>query len=118
MKKQTFPLIDTHGNAPVRSEYRTPVCLLANALQYMMFATVSDEGNSGSGSCWMLGIGWSPVFDVLLIPFGGRFMWPLAVAGLGGRYLVTRALVRLGHPSKNPARIAFSIVDIGGLYSD
>jgi hypothetical protein len=28
-------------------------------------------------------------FCVLLIPFFGRFIWPLAVAGLGFKYFVT-----------------------------
>ncbi len=93
MKKHTFPFIDTNGNAPVRSEYTTPLCLSANAPQHMMFAMISGAGN----------IGCKVYLDVLRIPFGVFFMWPFAVAVLGGRYFVTSFSVMLGHPSRNPA---------------
>ena len=43
----------------------------------------------------------SPVQPLLLIPFFGRFMCPLAAAGLGFKYLVTRSSERLRHPFKN-----------------
>ena len=39
---------------------------------------------------------------VLLIPCPGHFMWPLAVSGLGLRYLVIRFAVMLGQPLKKP----------------
>jgi hypothetical protein len=52
---------------------------------------------------------------VLRIPFLGRFMCPLAVAGLGFKYLVTSSSDRLGHPFKKPFRKAFKREDILGL---
>jgi hypothetical protein len=55
---------------------------------------------------------------VLRIPCRGRFMWPLAVAGLGLRYLSINFSDRLGHPFRNPFRTAFRSVDIFGLHSD
>ncbi len=53
---------------------------------------------------------------VLRIPFLGRFMCPLAVAGLGFKYLVTSSSDRLGHPFKKPFRKAFKREDILGLH--
>ena len=53
---------------------------------------------------------------VLRIPFLGRFMCPLAVAGLGFKYLVTSSSDRLGHPFKKPFRNAFKREDILGLH--
>jgi len=53
---------------------------------------------------------------VLRIPFLGCFMCPLAVAGLGFKYLVTSSSDRLGHPFKKPFHKAFKIVDILGLH--
>ena len=53
---------------------------------------------------------------VLLIPFFGCFMCPVAIAGLGFRYLVTRSLERLGHPFKKPFHKAFNREDILGLH--
>jgi len=54
---------------------------------------------------------------VLHIPFLGRFMCPLAVAGLGFRYLVTiSSSDRLGHPFKKPFRKALKREDILGLH--
>ncbi len=35
--------------------------------------------------------------SVLQIPLRGCFIWPLAIAGLGFRYLVTPFAVKLGH---------------------
>jgi hypothetical protein len=55
---------------------------------------------------------------LLRIPILGRFMWPLAVAGLGLRYLVTLTAVRFGHPLRKPQRIAFKSVEMRGLYND
>lgn len=66
----------------------------------------------------MLGIVVTVVLDVLRTPFGGFFMWPFAVAVLGGRYLTTSFSVIFGHPSRKPARMALSKVEIGGLHSD
>ena len=53
---------------------------------------------------------------VLLIPFFGRFICPLAVAGLEFKYLVTRSSERLRHPFKNPFCKAFNREDILGLH--
>jgi hypothetical protein len=53
---------------------------------------------------------------VLLIPFFGRFICPLTVAGLGFKYLVTRSSERLGHLFKNPFCKAFNREDILGLH--
>ena len=66
----------------------------------------------------MLGTGCTAFLDVLCTPFGGFFMWPFAVAVLGGRYLTTSFSVMLGHPSRKPARIALSKVESGGLHND
>ena len=43
-------------------------------------------------------------------------MCPLAVAGLGFKYLVTNSSDRLGHPFKKPFPKAFRIKDIFGLH--
>ncbi len=55
---------------------------------------------------------------VLRIPFLGHFMCPLAVAGLGFRYFVTRSLLRFWHPLRKPFFNAFMRLDIMGLQSD
>ena len=66
----------------------------------------------------MFGTGCVAFFEVLRMPFAGRFMCPFAVAVLGGRYFVISRSVRLGHPSRYPARVAFSSVEMGGLHKD
>ncbi len=40
--------------------------------------------------------------QVLLMPWRGRFMWPLAVAKLGLRYLSIKVSDKLGRPLSNP----------------
>ena len=45
-------------------------------------------------------------------------MCPLAVAGLGFKYLVTSSSDRLGHPFKKPFHRAFNSDDIFGLHID
>ena len=55
---------------------------------------------------------------VLLILYPGHFMWPLAVPGLGLRYLVIRFTVMLGQPLRKPFCVAYSNDDIMGLPSD
>ena len=55
---------------------------------------------------------------VLLIPCRGRFMHPLAVAGLGLRYLSTNSSLIFGHPLRKPLRMALMSLDILGLHSD
>ena len=56
--------------------------------------------------------------QVLLILCHGRFMWPLAVPGLGLRYLVIRFTVMFGQPLRKPFCVALSNDDILGLLSD
>jgi hypothetical protein len=43
-------------------------------------------------------------------------MCPLAIAGLGFKYLVISSSDRLGHPFKKPFRKAFNREDILGLH--
>ena len=45
-------------------------------------------------------------------------MCPLAVAGLGFRYLRISVSDMLGHPLRNPFRVALRSVDIVGLHRD
>ena len=76
------------------------------------------------GAIWGIGTGIgctvSPFvlafLPVLRIPFLGRFICPLAVAGLGFKYLVTRSSDRSGHPFKKPFLMAFKREDILGLH--
>ncbi len=56
------------------------------------------------------------VVHMLWIPCPGRFMWPLAVAGLWLRYLITPLAVRLGHPLRYPRWFALRSVEIFGLH--
>jgi hypothetical protein len=55
---------------------------------------------------------------VLRIPWCGRFMWPLAVAGLGFKYLRISVSDIFGHPLRNPFRVALRSLEIVGLHSD
>ena len=55
---------------------------------------------------------------VLRMPCRGRFICPLAVAGLGLRYLSISSSDMLGHPFKKPRRVALRSVDILGLHND
>jgi hypothetical protein len=55
---------------------------------------------------------------VLCIPILGCFMWPLAVAGLGLRYVVTFTAIRFGHPLRKPQWIAFRSVEMRGLHNN
>ena len=52
------------------------------------------------------------------MPWRGRFMWPLAVAGLGFKYLRISFLEMLGHPFRKPFCVALRSLDIFGLHSD
>ena len=59
------------------------------------------------------------IFGVVLrIPWCGRFMWPLAVAGLGLRYLSISSSDMLGHPFKKPFLVALRSLEILGLHND
>ncbi len=55
---------------------------------------------------------------VLCIPILGQLMWPLAIARLGLRYLVTPTAVRFGHSLRKPRWIAFRSVKMHGLHND
>ena len=55
---------------------------------------------------------------VLLIPWRGHFICPFAVAGLVVKYFRINFTLIFGHPSRNPFRTAFNIVDIFGLHKD
>ena len=55
---------------------------------------------------------------VLLIPFQGCFICPLAVAGLALRYLFISFLLRLGHPSRKPLQPDLRRVDTFGLHNE
>ena len=55
---------------------------------------------------------------VLRMPCRGRFICPLAVAGLGLRYLSISSSDMLGHPFKKPRRVALRSVEILGLHND
>ena len=94
--------------------------------------TLLNSGRIGGLTCAIVGLGivatvgcvelglnvrWGFVC-VLRIPFLGRFMCPLAVAGLGFRYFVTSSLLRSGHPLRKPFFNAFMRLDIVGLQSD
>ena len=76
------------------------------------------------GATWGIGIGTgctaSPFvfafYLVLRIPFLGRVVCPLAIAGLGFKCLVTSSSDRLGHTFKKPFRKAFKREDILGLH--
>ncbi len=46
----------------------------------------------------------------------GRFMWPLAVAKLGLRYLSIKVSDKLGHPLRNPLQTALRRVEILWLH--
>ncbi len=58
-------------------------------------------------------LGW-----VHLILCRRHFMWPLAVAGLGLRYLSISFLDNLGHPLRNPLCTVFNNMKIFGLHND
>ena len=75
------------------------------------------------GTCWITGCvsccGIALFFGVVLrIPWRGRFMCPLAVAGLGFKYLRMSFSEMLGHPFRKPFRVALRSLDILGLHSD
>jgi hypothetical protein len=72
----------------------------------------------GSGPALALIGACAMMHRVLCIPILGRFMWPLAIAGLGLRYLVTPTTVRFGHPLRKPRRIAFRSVEMRGLHNN
>jgi hypothetical protein len=84
----------------------------------MMLAITWEDGNSGSGRWDMFWIGCSLTFDVLHRPFGGFFICPLAVAVLGGRYLVISCSMIFGQPWRKPARVTLSNVESGGLHNN
>ena len=75
------------------------------------------------GTCWIVcGVsccGVDLVFVLVLwIPWRGRFMCPLALAGLGFKYLRISYWEMLGHPFRKPFCVALRSLDILGLHSD
>ena len=75
------------------------------------------------GTCWIIGgvscRGVALVFRMVLrIPWRGRFMWPLAISGLGFKYLRMSFSEMLGHPIRKPFRVALRSLDILGLHGD
>ncbi len=73
-------------------------------------------GNVMTGTC---GTGAVPALGVVLhIPCRGCFIWPLALAGLGLRYLFISLTLMYGHPFRNPCLVALRRVDIFGLHND
>ncbi len=137
-----------YENKPVRLLYIVPVHLSANAvkqnkfeldmlLSWMTFtfavqtAMLSNLSLSSSlsiigttclwrGTTWRAGASSSvgTLCCVLRRSCRGCFMWPLAEARLGLRYLVTPFAMRLGHPLRYPQWITFSKVDKRGLQRD
>ena len=80
---------------------------------------IGELGIVATGGCFELGLNVRRGFVfVLRIPFLGRFMCLLAVAGLGFRYFITRSSLRFGHPLRKPFFNAFMRLDIVGLQSD
>jgi hypothetical protein len=74
-------------------------------------ATIAATGSNGTLSV----VG--PFGRVLRMPCLGRFMWPLAVAGFGLRYLRINCSFIFGHPLTKPLRTALRRVEILGLHS-
>jgi hypothetical protein len=58
------------------------------------------------------------LIQVHLMTFFGHFMCPLAVLGLGFKYVMTSSLKRMGHPFKKPFCVAFRRDMILGLHRD
>ncbi len=76
-------------------------------------------GSSNSGSTLIVvGLSRVALGVVLRMPYLGRFICPLAVAGLALRYLDTRLTLKFGHPLRKPLLMALRRVDIFGLHSD
>ena len=97
-----------NGKLQVMLLYTMPVFLSANAPNQNTLAIVS----SLMSLC-------APCFGVVLrMPCRGRFMRPLAVAGLGMRYFSISFFLMFGHPLRNPFRVAFNSVDILGWQSN
>ncbi len=81
---------------------------------------MSVEGrlaSMGSGAALALIGACAMTHWVLCIPILGHFMWPLAITGLGLRYLLTPTTTRFGHPLRKPQRKAFRSVEICGLHN-
>jgi hypothetical protein len=80
---------------------------------------MGEIGATNGGSGWSnVDITRGGLGRVLLKPWRGRFMHPLAVAGLQFKYLLINSLLMFGHPFKKPRRVAFNRVEIVGLHKD
>ncbi len=73
--------------------------------------------NSGA-SCGNSSIVFEDKECMLLMPWCKCFMWPLAVAWLGFKYLRINILLIFGHPFKKPCCVAFKSVEIWGLHNN
>ncbi len=83
--------------------------------------TLSKRGKiwfgTGTGAA-CVGMGLGHLMVILWMLFFGPFMWPLAVAGFGLRYLITNSSFKFGHPLRKPLQRYLRRVDILGLYRD
>ena len=75
-------------------------------------ASITSTDICGVG-VWLLTLGF-----VLLMPWRGRFMWPLAVAVLGLGYFRIKVSFILGHPLRNPRQTALRREEVLGLHRD
>ena len=141
-KKHTLPSIDMNGKVPIRSLLMTLVTLSANApkqnalamdsllsasiiaglFNVLYYGTGAGTGcggalTSGGNTAGVVSLAVGRIV-VLRIPFLGLFMCPLAVAGLGLRYLETSFSFMLGHPLRKPFFSAFMRVEILGLHNN
>jgi hypothetical protein len=74
--------------------------------------TTNSEAGCVNGGVVLGGLG-----HVLLL-WWGHFMWPLAVARLGFKYLRINISLIFGHPFKKPHRVTFKSVEIQGLHNN
>ena len=113
--------------AMVSSSVSAMICGRGEVFGDIMLCCETEVVDASSTGCWgCTGGGWGTAIGVgvlrlgvvLRMPWRGRFICPLAVAGLGLRYLSINFSLRLGHPTRNPFRTAFNNVEILGLHKD
>ncbi len=144
MRKQMLHSRDMRGKIPVRSLYKIPVHLSAKAAKQNIFAS-DDVSFSSIALASVVGKGWTSEIKLLVecllqragmvgigaatgsgaslrcvlrIPICGHFMCPFTVSGLGLRYFVMPAAIRLGHLLRYPQQMAFKSIEILGLHTD
>ncbi len=143
MRKHTLPSNNMNGKLPVRLLYTTPECQSAKAPKQNTLAIVLLQLsliNVGTTLCGKYAGNWASAMlgggtlmrrgdsqivvdnaclgQLLLILCCGCFMWPLAIARLGLRYLSISFLHKLGCPLRNPLHTAFNNVEIFGLHNN